>query len=98
MVPGLCCCGGEKGKPEERPGEGEQSLAADHTGDCNICMVSLHWEDGGMFIWNKEELGLGAVVLWLWAECCHGAFGGHVFVLLSCAEEADNCRQGPEGE
>lgn len=47
-----------------------------------------------MFIWNKEELGLGMVLVLVlvWVECCHGAFGGHVLVLLSCAEEADKCR------
>ena len=63
------------------PVEGEQSPAVDHTGDCNICMESPHWEEG-MFIWYKEELGLGMVLVW--AECCQGAFGGQVFVLLSC--------------
>lgn len=40
-----------------------------------------------MFIWNKEELGLGMVLVWV--ECCHGAFGGQVLVLLSCAEQAE---------
>lgn len=64
------------------PVEGEQSLAVDHTGDCSICMESLHWEEGGMFIWYKEELGLGMVFVWV--ECCQGALGGQVLVLLSC--------------
>lgn len=47
---GGCCWG--KGKPDERPPpEGEQSLAVDHTADCSICMESLHWLEGGRFIW-----------------------------------------------
>ena len=25
-----------------------------------------------------------------WEECCHGAFGGHVLVLLSCNAEKEN--------
>lgn len=64
------------------PVEGGQSLAVDHTGDWSIGMESPHWEEGGMFIWYKEELGLGMVLVWV--ECCHGALGGQVLVLLSC--------------
>lgn len=41
-----------------------------------------------MFIWYKEELGLGMVLVWVWVEeCCHGALGGQVLVLLSCGGE-----------
>lgn len=74
--------------------EGEQSLAVDQTGDCSICMESLHWDEGAMFIWYREELGLAATLL-ARAECCHGALGGHVFVLLSCRRNrAETSQQG----
>lgn len=45
------------------PGAEEQSLAVDHTGDWSICIESLHCDEGGMFIWYKEELGLGMVLV-----------------------------------